>query len=335
MSRASRHLLLALLLSFAGCAQEDLKAKMKTIQANRAADLEAQSLGGEDVKLELGLAGGGSTWCPAGMPPAQLRATVHTKGLTLRTPLANTVPEPRSLRWSDLVVTASAGATVSPDGILLPPFLPLSLAGQKVIVEAHVAKKPAARAQLAITPTFDCDQFVTFAARPGRPGGSGQLRGENGEPGLHVVVGLIYVRAPSGRKLVLAKAVPSAGTPLYVALEPGRHLGVDVRGAPGGPGATTNVYGLGGGLGGDGGDGGRVEVYFDRQNPELREVVRVANTGGPGGAPGQGPRGETGSSGRPGRSGPPASYQAGDVEKLFSEEIQGGLPALRKGNTEI
>jgi hypothetical protein len=124
----------------------------------------------------------------------------------------------------------------------------------------------------------------------------------------------------------MVRVTPAGGASVYHPLAPGRRLGVDVRGGPGGPSEGGNS-GPGAGLGGDGGDGGTVEVSYDRNFPELREVVLVANAGGPGG-----PGFDARYAGRPGRPGPTARYLAVDsIEKLFRDEMDQGLKITRHG----
>jgi hypothetical protein len=103
---------------------------------------------------------------------------------------------------------------------------------------------------------------------------------ENGEDGLDVTVSVTYVHAMGGQKLVLAKAVPSMGAPLYFVMGSGHRVGINVRGGDGGkrrgrePSAGVRLTG---GLGGDGGNGGRAWCGWDAHQPELRGVVSVVN----------------------------------------------------------
>lgn len=297
-----------------GCAQDaDLKERLKTIRANRA----AESMTGNQARLEVALASGATSWCPSSDKASQLKVTLHTGSRTRHSPVIGVAQAPQDvLPHGELAMSISEGG-VTPVGALVAPAQPLALAGKPVIVRAHLIRNPEVRAELPLTVVYDCNQVAEFRGRAGRPGGAGTLRGENGERGLNVSVAVGYATSATGQRVALVKVAPSAGAPAYFALAPGRWLGLDVRGGVGGPG-------INGGLGGDGGDGGKAEIHFDRRFPELREVVRIANAGGEGGRGGEG-MANASYDGRAGRAGAPARYLGGEAEKIFKEELEDGL----------
>jgi hypothetical protein len=304
----------------AGCAEDTtLKDRLASIQAQRTAEVNG------NVSLELSLSNGRPGWCPSSMQPVQLVATVKSFGPPRHTPVRG-VEDERALPFSGVAVKTSLGS-LGPEWDLYPPAQPLQLLDRTIEIEAQLVNRPEVRARLSLKPTFDCDQAGSFPGRAGRPGGTGGGRGENGETGLNVRVSVGYLKTASGEPMVFAKAVPSEGVPAYFVLGRGRHLGIDVRGGPGGPGGSGFVSGVqfSGGLGGDGGNGGQVEVHFDVHSPELREVVMVAGGGGKGGDGGDGPGGVKGYPGRLGRPGAPATYLPDDPQKMFREEIEQGV----------
>ena len=328
--------LLSCLSLMAACATDDseLARRVRGMQAGAAAEISDPT-----VPIELKLADGATTWCPGSSKPAQLRAIVHTKDATLMTPVRLRTAPPGYLPQTNLDVTVSPGG-LGPDWLLVGPDRPADLLAlvsrPAVTISGHLKKPGAVTSTLQLTATFDCDQRVEFAGRPGRAGEAGGRRGEPGERGLDVAVAISYVRTPSGGKLALVKASPSSGGPLYLLLAPGRKLEVDVRGGDGGAGgiATVSDVRLTGGLGGDGGDGGQVLVTVDPHFPELRSVVTVVNPGGRGGAGGSHDdlSGGHADPGRPGRPGPAARYQNEEPEKSFREELEGGVPIVKTGS---
>jgi hypothetical protein len=335
MSRAPRHWLLAGLLLFAACATEEteLSRRVRGMRAREAAEISDPA----KSRLELALADGARSWCPSAVKPAQLRAIVHTPDADMFTPVRLRTAVPGYLPQTAVAVTIT-GATLGPEWILTGPSQPaalLSLLEKPVSIAGHVSQHPTVSSTLELKTTFDCDQGADFPGRPGRDGGKGGMRGENGEDGLDVVVALSYLRPSAGQKLVLAKATPSMGVPVYFLLAPGRRLGINARGGDGGKGgdATVGIVRLSGGLGGDGGNGGRVLVRIDPHHPELRAMVSVVNPAGQGGLGGSNDdsEGSRASAGRPGRSGPPVRFENAEPEKMFKDEIEAGVPVLGSG----
>jgi hypothetical protein len=329
-----------LALTAVGCAEQDpaLSQRVDAVRARRAAERRLDETDYKGARLELAVSDGGANWCPSAPMPAQLRAILHAGEATLRTPIHK--PEAASnagfLPQSSVVAVAT-GVTLGPDWVLVGPNKPsalLALMNKPAAVTAHLARQPAVTASLTLKTSFDCDQAVEFPGRTGRAGGKGGAHGEDGEAGLNVVVAVSYLHPPGGPKLVLVKAVPSQGIPQNFVLTPGRRLGINVRGGDGGQGGEGRVAGVEftGGLGGDGGNGGEVEVRYDERSPELRDVVTVVNPGGKGGAPGAGA--SASAAGRAGRPGPPAHYRKAEVEKVFADEIEDGLPVLRSGQAK-
>jgi hypothetical protein len=342
MSRPlTRSLIVGLLLASA-CATEEteLSRRVRGMQQREAAEISDPA----HTRLELTLADGATTWCPASLKPAQLRATVHTPTTILYTPVRLKAGTPGYLPRATVVVNIS-GATLGPEWLLAGPTQPsalLEVLNKPISINGHLQRYPQVASTLQLTTTFDCDQGGEFPGRPGRDGGQGGRNGENGEDGLDVVINVGYLRSAGGRKLVLVKVAPSVGPPAYFLLPPERRLGINIRGGDGGSGggATLDQHGirLTGGLGGDGGNGGRAAINVDPRYPELRPVVTVVNPGGRGGDGGSNDdfQGTRAAAGRPGRAGAPARQQNVEPEKMFSEEIEAGVPILGTGqNAQI
>jgi hypothetical protein len=351
MSRTVNRLAIASLLAWAGCAEDQelasRVASIKTRQNAEAADMT-------DAKMALSLVGGGTTFCAGATPAPQLRATVTTHGVPLRTPIQmHSKSDPPGTFPQTMIKLSANPPILGPDWMLRPPSQPadaLSLLERPVEFAGELVKQPGVKTTLRLTASYDCDQTAAFPARAGRPGGVGGMRGEPGENGLDLEVGVTYVKSAAGQKVVLVKAVPSVGPSQYFLLAPGRKLSLDVRGGDGGRGGDGKVTGsgVGGGgfrggvaftassvnfsrgLGGDGGNGGRVTVRIDERHPELRSVVSAVNPGGRGGLPGDGEGDATTSAGRPGRPGPAASQQNQRVDEIFKEELDAGLSILRE-----
>ncbi len=215
-------------------------------------------------------------------------------------------------------------------------------------------------------------------ATDGENGGNGQ-DGGNGGPGgpgprVEAVAGL--VDSPRQGRLVLVRVGnhyaltdPRAGKPIVVVASGGAggSGGRGGNGGNGGFGGSNNIEGGGdggnggdggdggrGGAGGDGGDGGSIVLYYDRNHPELADLVALSTEGGPGGSGGfggyggspgpggssasgtkgtggrSGVSGESGPSGRPGRAGGRAERVAAPLERLFGDEIAAGIPLVRR-----
>jgi hypothetical protein len=155
-------------LVFAGCAEDqELASRVQAIKLRQNAEAADMS----DARLELSLAGGGNHWCPGG-PPAQVRATVHTTGVALQTPLRTyTNGDQPGYLPRTMVKLSASGAVVGPEWILRAPAELgelVSLIGKPVTISGQVTKQPAATATLPVTVGFDCDQTAEFAGRPGR-----------------------------------------------------------------------------------------------------------------------------------------------------------------------
>src|SRR4051812_12462645 len=339
MSHASRYwLVLGLLLVACATEETELSRRVRGMKARQAAEVSDP----EKSRLELKLADGATSWCPAAVKPAQLRAIVHTADADMFTPVRLRTAVPGYLSQDAFVVKAS-GASLGPEWILTGPSQPtdlLALLAKPISISGHLSKHPSVASTLELKPTFDCDQGADSPGRPGRDGGKGGMRGENGEDGLDVAVAVSYVPPAAGDKLVLVRVSPSMGAPAYFVLAPGRRLGLNVRGGDGGRGGhgTVERVRLSGGLGGDGGNGGRAVVRVDPRYPELRSVITVVNPGGKGGEGGssEDPEGTKAAAGREGRPGAPARFENEDPDKLFKEEIEAGLPILRSGpNSQI
>jgi hypothetical protein len=323
--------LAAVLLLLSACAEDpEIAARIRAIHDGQTGT--ANSLDDPDAQkqIDLGLTSGASTWCPGSAPPAQLRATVRVGSHSLRTaahPIAGQVVPTGHLPYTAVAVTMKPGG-LGPDWMLLPLAEPQNLLAGTVSITAHLIKDPRVSSTLQLPISFDCDQTVEFAGRPGRDGINANP-GEDGEPGLPVLVAATFANPKGGPRVAFVKAVPSKGAPAYFFLAPGRRLAIDLRGGNGGAGGP-GVFSLRGGPGGDGGDGGRLEVLFDRRYPELKSIIGVAAGGGRGGAAGPDTDGAaSGRAGREGRPGPPAHFSPEDVTRMFGEELEAGLPILR------
>jgi len=339
MSPAVRRCCALGLLLAAACAtspSEDtaLDRRIRGMKARRDAEIADPARS----RMELVLSDGSTTWCPSAVKPAQLRAIVRTPDADLYTPVRSRTAIPGFFPQSSVVVTISP-ASLGPDWTLAVPTQPaalLDMLTKPITIRGHLQAHPTVASTLQLKPSFDCDQGTEFPGRPGRDGSKGGRPGEPGEDGLDVAINVGYLRPTAGRKLVLVKVAPSAGAPAYFLLPPERRLGINIRGGDGGaggPATLDNLVRLAGGLGGDGGNGGRAVISVDPRYPELRSVVTVVNPGGRGGPGGSDDNfeGTRAAAGRPGRPGQPARLQNQEPEKMFSEEIEAGVPILGTG----
>jgi hypothetical protein len=323
-----------LLAAAGGCAEDpEIAARIAAIHARGSGVFEPRG----DEQLALGLVSGATRWCPSSTPAAQLRATVRRGPLLITTSArraAGAPPDPHEgLSFAEFALSMSPGS-LSPDWVLTPPgqLTQLLAPSPAIDIAAHLVRKPAVATTLRLGLTFDCDQQAAFSGRPGRAGVNAGP-GEDGEAGLDVVFSVAYAQPAPGQKVVVVKAVPSAGPATYFVLAPGRRLTVEIRGGDGGAGGEPLEVGLGftGGLGGDGGNGGRSLIRFDGRHPELRALFDIVNPGGRGGEGGAGKA----SAGRPGRPGA-AHYESADAEAMFADEIAAGAPvvkSVRAGST--
>src|SRR5256885_16889809 len=98
----------------AACATDDseLARRVRGMQAGQAAEISDPS-----APVELKLADGATTWCPASLKPAQLRAIVRTKDAILMTPVRLPTAPVGYLPQTNLAITMSPG-TLGPEWIL-------------------------------------------------------------------------------------------------------------------------------------------------------------------------------------------------------------------------